>query len=60
MECVVKNGRTFLFDEEDLPLVKACTWTVDKDGYVRGQKGDKVSDFIELSWELRTMRLLTI
>lgn len=41
MECVVKNGRTFLFDEEDLPLVKACTWTVDKDGYVRGQKGDK-------------------
>ena len=41
MECIVKNGRSFLFDEEDLPFVTARTWSVDKDGYVRGQKENR-------------------
>ena len=48
MECVVKNGRSFLFDEEDLCFVKAQTWTVDKDGYAVGQKAKRSIRFHRL------------
>ncbi len=41
MECRVKNGRSFLFDEEDLPVILRRTWTVGRDGYVHGTEGDK-------------------
>lgn len=36
MEYVCKNGRTFLFDAEDLALVNERAWSVGKDGYVHG------------------------
>ena len=36
MECIVKNGRSFLFDKDDLPIVESRTWTVDNHVYVRG------------------------
>ena len=45
LECVVKNGRRFLFDESDLPSVQGQTWTIDKDGYVRGNSGKKAVRF---------------
>lgn len=53
MECVVKNRRSFLFDEEDLPLVKAGTWTVGRDGYVLGQDGDKRIRFHRMIMEVK-------
>ena len=48
MECIVKNGRSFIFDAEDLPMVKARSWTVDEYGYVRGTKADKSIRFHRL------------
>ena len=36
MECTVKSGRSFLFDKEDLDLIKNHPWNVDTQGYVHG------------------------
>ena len=36
MECTVKSGRSFLFDKEDLGLIRSHSWNVDAQGYVQG------------------------
>jgi len=40
MECKTKSGKTFIFDRDDLPLVKSRVWYMDKYGYVNGCEGD--------------------
>ena len=35
MRCVLPNGRSFLFDTDDYPLIKKYSWRVDEHGYVR-------------------------
>lgn len=39
MRCTLRNGRSFIFDAEDLPFVSSCAWSVDEKGYVLGYKG---------------------
>ena len=53
MECVVRNGRSFLFDEEDLPFVKSSTWAIGKDGYVHGRNGGKKVRFHRLIMDVK-------
>ena len=36
---IVKNGQSFLFDKEDLPLILSYSWSMDKFGYVHGCEG---------------------
>ena len=36
MEYVHKNGRSFLFDAEDLAKIQKCQWNISPDGYVHG------------------------
>lgn len=38
MKCTVGSGRHFIFDTEDYDIVKQYRWSVDKLGYVRGQR----------------------
>lgn len=35
IQCVLPNGKSFLFDKNDLPLVKQYSWSIDNHGYVR-------------------------
>lgn len=35
-KCTVKSGRYFIFDNEDLDLLKQYQWSVDKHGYAQG------------------------
>lgn len=34
IRCIVKSGRSFVFDSDDLPIVQQHSWSVDKFGYV--------------------------
>lgn len=34
--CIIRGGRNFIFDKEDLPLVQQYNWSMDRYGYVRG------------------------
>lgn len=34
IECRLENGRSFLFDKDDLNVIQGKCWSVDKDGYV--------------------------
>lgn len=36
VQCIVKSGRSFLIDVDDLLMVQKIRWSVDKDGYVIG------------------------
>lgn len=38
IRCIVKSGRSFIFDNDDLPIVQQYIWSVDKNGYVIGSK----------------------
>lgn len=40
MRCIVKSGRSFLIDAEDLRMVQGIRWSVGKDGYVIGYRAD--------------------
>ena len=33
MRCIIKNGRSFIFDADDLSIVTAYRWSVTKEGY---------------------------
>lgn len=35
IRCIVTNGKSFIFDKQDYPIVKNYNWTVEKLGYVR-------------------------
>ena len=39
IRCIVKNGRSFIFDKEDLAKVRLHCWTVDPNGYVKSGNG---------------------
>lgn len=37
MKCIVKSGRSFIFDTADLAVVTAYNWSVSKEGYATAQ-----------------------
>ena len=34
-KCLLPNGKSFIFDTSDLPLIKQYSWSIDDHGYVR-------------------------
>lgn len=39
IRCTVSSGRSFIFDECDLPIVQQYSWSLCKDGYVLSSSG---------------------
>ena len=35
VKCMLPNGKSFIFDKDDLPLVRQYSWSIDNHGYVR-------------------------